>query len=72
MKVFVHTPFILQRLDETKIKYEVGEQDIPEEDALHSYSTHHLNILDAISQVEEQVVEEIVEEVKPKKSYGKK
>ena len=71
MKVFVHTPFILQRLDETKVKYDYGEQDIPEEDARHSYSIHHLNLLVDLIPITESS-DEPVEETKPKRSYGKK
>jgi hypothetical protein len=42
MRVFIKTPFGLQRDDGTFIAYAVGEHDIPEMDANHWYARHHI------------------------------
>jgi len=56
MKVYVHTAFILQRADQTKIPYDVGEYDMTEEDFNHSYTKQFITPVEVI--VEEKALQE--------------
>lgn len=79
MLVYVHTPFILN-INNEKIHYQIGEQDIPEDQAIHPYSSVHLSLTLDQPVIEDSDVQLILNEVeiinseteKPKRAYRKK
>lgn len=67
MLVNVDTSFTLNRPTSEKVLYEIGEQCMPEEDALHTYSQYHITIIPTL----EAVVEPVVDKTKRNKKVEK-